>query len=211
MSRTFGVRPYIGVESLSIDGRRIPYPLVNDRDYIMAKNLGMTDEEYDEYADNRPEQLQMLNAIIAMKQSYVLLRHTAYSCDSLSESLNQHKKEIVERYNEMYPDEPFDESFYDHYGEHISVEHESLRDIDYSDMKVPMAVIYNKPLDFPDKFVVRVMDAINGGVALTNAIIARDSLRECREELYGAGFCIPIPRCAEDDGCIVETWIKTGR
>lgn len=208
MSRTFSIRPYIGMDNLHIDGRMIPYPLVNDRDYIMAKNTEMTDEEYEDYAESHYEQLQMLGAIIAMKQSCVLLRHTAYSCGSLSDSLYRHKNEMVAKYNELYPEDPFDENFYEYYGDHISVEHEHLKDIDYSDMKVPMAVVYDKPLDFPDKFVIRIMDAFNGGVSVTNAVITRDSVMECREELYAAGFCVPLPRSINDDKCIMEVWMK---
>lgn len=206
MSRTFGIRPYIGSEKLDIDGRMIPYPLVNARDYIMAKNPDMTDEEYKEYANKHHEQVRMLDVIIAIKQSYILLRHTSYSCDSLPDSLYRHKEEMVMKYNELYPDNPFDESFYDNYGDHISVEYKSLRDIDYSDMKIPVAVIYDKPLDFPDKYVVRVMDA-SGGISVTNVVITRDSLKECREDVFKAGFYTLVPRDKEDDRCILEMWM----
>lgn len=208
--RTFSIRPYIGMDNLHIDGRMIPYPLVNCCDYIMAKNPEMTDEEYEDYAESHYDQVQMLNAIIAMKQSCVLLRHTAYSCGSLSDSLFRHKNEMVVKYNELYPDEPFDESFYEHYRDHISVEYLHLKDIDISGMRTPVAVVYDKPMDFPDKFVVRIMDMFDGGLGVSNAIIKRDSIMECREELYAAGFCTSLPRCIYDDACIVETWMRTG-
>lgn len=207
MSRTLNIRPYIGEDGLSIDGRMIPYPLVTACDYLMAKHKDMTDEDLEHFIDNHYEQYSMLNAIIAMKQSCVLLRHTSYSCGSLSDSLYAHKNQVVAQYNEKYPDNPFDEDFYEHYIDHISVVHEKLSYIDWSDMRTPMCVIYEHPMDFPDKYVVRLLDAFGGHVAITNAVIVRDSLEECRREIAENGFLICVPRSACDDKCIVESWV----
>jgi hypothetical protein len=151
----------------------------------------------------------MLNAIIAMKQSIVLLKHTKYSKAILAQSLERHKDKIVEMYNMQYPKEPFIEAFYDHYTEHLSVEHESLSDVDLSDMTMPICTIYEHPMDFPDKYVIRLMDACCGGqVKITNVVIVRDSLEECRDEVNESGFSILFPRNADDDECIVESWMR---
>lgn len=208
MSRTFSVRPYIGSDRLKIDGRTIPYPLVNSRDYLMAKKPEMTDEEYGEWQDANYEQDKMLNTIIAMKQSCFLLRYTSYSCGSLSDDLYQHKNEMVVAYNEKYPEEPFDEKFYEEYRNKMSVQYEHVYDINFSDMKAPMGVVFYNPMDFQGKFVVRLMDMIDGGVAVSNAIVVKDTLEECRQELILSGFMNRIPRSYQDDPCIVETWMN---
>lgn len=208
MSRTFGIRPYIGSDGLRIDGRKIPYPLVNSRDYLIAKQPKMTDEEYDKWMDTNYEQNQMLNTIIAIKQSCFLLRHTEYSCDSLSDDLCQHKNEMVAAYNEKYPDEPFDESFYEDYCNTLSVQYEHVCEIDISDMKAPIGVVFYNTMDFPGKFVIRMMDMLgNGGVAVTNAVVVKDTLQECRQELKLC-FAYSIQRNYQDDSCIVETWMN---
>jgi hypothetical protein len=208
MNRTFRIRPYIGHENLSIDGRMIPYPLVTAGEYLKAKHEDMTDQDLDEFIDNRLEQYSMLNTIIAMKQSCFLLRHTRYSCDSLADHLYDHKNDMVSKYNETYPDEPFDEGFYDNYSKYISVVHDNLGKIDFSYMTEPVCVIYEHPLDYPDKYVVRIMDVCSGDVQITNAIILRDTVAECREEIHNNGFFYCVPPVFEDDKCIVETWTR---
>lgn len=195
------IRPCIDNKRLSIDGRMIPYPLVTAGDYLEAK-YGMTVEEVDNFMDNHYEQYTMLNTIIAMKQSCFLLRSTSYSCQSLSDNLYEHKNDMVVKYNERY-DEPFDEDFYENYSKNLSKVVEHLKDADWSDLKVPVAVIYDKPLDFPDKFVIRLFDM---GKA-TNIVTLRDSLEECREECADSGFRSILPRSSDDDWCIAESWM----
>ncbi len=195
------IRPYIDNKRLSIDGRMIPYPLATAGDYLEAK-YSMTAEEVDSFIDNHYEQYTMLNTIIAMKQSCFLLRSTSYSCQSLSDNLYEHKKDMVAKYNETY-DEPFDEDFYENYSRNLSRAVEHLRDADWSDLKVPIAVIYDKPLDFPDKFIIRLFDMNKA----TNIITLRDSLEECRKECIDAGFHSVLPRSFDDDLCIAESWM----
>lgn len=195
------IRPYIDNKNLCIDGRMIPYPLATAGDYLEAK-YGMTDEEIDSFIDNHYEQYTMLNTIIAMKQSCFLLRHTTYSCQSLSDNLYAHKNNMVAKYNQTY-DKPFDEDFYENYRKRLSRLVEHLRDVDWSDLKVPIAVIYDKPLDFPDKFVIRLFDMNKA----TNIVALRDSLEECRKECIDAGFCSVLPRISDDDRRIAESWM----
>lgn len=194
------IRPYIDKE-LRIDGRTIPYPLVTAGDYLEARH-NMTQDEVDKFMDEHYEQYTLLNAIIAMKQSCFLLRHTEYSCGSLSDCLYAHKNEMIVKYNETY-DEPFDEDFYEDYREFISKSVEHLREVDMSDMKLPIAVIFKKPLDFPDKYVIRLFDMNNA----TNVIILKDSLEDCRNECLYSNFLNPVPRDDNDDSHIVESWM----
>ncbi len=193
--------PYISNKKLAIDGRMIPYPLVTAADYLEAR-FGMKESEIEDFIDSHYEQYTMLNAIIAMKQSCFLLRHTEYSCGSLSDNLYAHKNDMVVKYNETY-DEPFDEDFYEDFKEYISSAVEHLREVDMSDMRQPIAVIFEHPLDFPDKYVIRLFDMNNA----TNVIILKDSLDECRRECLYSNFLNPIPRDESDDSHIVESWM----
>lgn len=71
-------------------------------------------------------------------------------------------------------------------------------------------VIYERPKDFPDKFVVRKWSIVDGEekaipMADKNLFVTADTLEEAR------GF-VPkdryrIPRAQEDEPQIVETWI----
>ncbi len=196
------IRPYIGNKDLSIDGRMIPYPLVTAMDYLEAKHGEMTEEERNTLVDRHHEQIVMLNIIIAMKQSCFLLRNTMYSCGSLPDDLDAHKNNMVAKYNETYY-EPFDEDFYDDYWMYISSAVEHLREVDMSDMKLPVAVIFKHPLDFPDKYVIRLFDMNNA----TNVIILKDSLDDCRNECLYSNFLHPISRDESDDSHIVESWM----
>lgn len=195
------IRPYIDNKNLHIDGRMIPYPLATAIDYLEAR-YGMTQEELDSFTNNHYEQLTMLNTIIAMKQSCFLLRHTTYSCKSLSDDLYAHKNDMIARYNKTY-DEPFDEDFYENYRKNLSKVVEHLGDVDWTDLKVPIAVVYDKPLDFKDKYVIRLFNRNKA----TNIVTLRDSLEECRKECAEAGFTALLPRSADDDSHIVESWI----
>ena len=58
---------------------------------------------------------------------------------------------------------------------------ESMSQVDFSDLKCPMITIYEKPLDFPNAFIARVWDG--NGPKVTNTIIMRFSLQECREDI----------------------------
>lgn len=81
---------------------------------------------------------------------------------------------------------------------------ESIREVDFTDMKMPMIVVYEKPLDFPDKYIARVFECEKP----TNVIIIRDSLQECRDDITVAGFLVCLERSDDDVLSVVETWIK---
>ena len=80
----------------------------------------------------------------------------------------------------------------------------SLKDVDFREMNViPSIVVYEKPSDYPDKYVARVFD----GAKPTNVIITRDSLEEIRYDIMLAGFGACVTRDLQDTQCIVETWL----
>jgi len=78
--------------------------------------------------------------------------------------------------------------------------------LDLSDIKIPMAVIYNSPKDFPDMYLCRIWEG--AGCHPTTAATQRFSLEELREDIRAAGFTVLIPRSPNDDPVILETWMK---
>jgi hypothetical protein len=93
-------RDYIR-EFVDIDGRMIPYRIFTATVYLEEK--GYLEEEIEKMFEEQYEMCQTLNQIIALKQSCYLLRHTSYSCNSLSENLFSLKlrliKELKDKYN----------------------------------------------------------------------------------------------------------------
>ena len=71
----------------------------------------------------------------------------------------------------------------------------TLNLVDYSDIKVPLVVIYDSPKDFPGKVVARVWDG-------------EKNLKRCEDDVMSAGFIFKFPRTPEDDACIVETYMR---
>lgn len=82
----------------------------------------------------------------------------------------------------------------------------SMKLVDFSDMDVPLAVIYNRPEDFPDRVVARVWEgSINRP---TNTCCLYPDVDGSRKDLQAAGFELLMARDFRDEPCIVETWIK---
>lgn len=101
-------RPYINQE-ISIDGRQIPYPVFTAYGYLLEKE-GMDSEAADSWYGNNENLYELLNQILAIKQSCYLLRHTSHSCGSLSESLFSLKEELIMKFN-LLSDLTFDETW----------------------------------------------------------------------------------------------------
>ena len=80
----------------------------------------------------------------------------------------------------------------------------TLQEADTTEI-MPMAVIYKKPKDYPDKYVVRIFDGKTGRP--TNLIILRNTLEECREDIKASGYSACLQRSKYDDPVIVETWL----
>ena len=68
---------------------------------------------------------------------------------------------------------------------------------------IPIAVIYKKPEDYPDKYVVRILDGKTGN--LTDLAILRNTMEECREDIKASGYYACLARY--DDPIIVESWL----
>ena len=100
------MRNYIKRE-ISIDGRKIPYPIFTAIEYL-SEHDGIDEEDENWYEDNYGK-IQLINQIIAIKQSCYLLRRTSYSCGSLAHDLLQLKKrlmkELKDKYNYEFDDE----------------------------------------------------------------------------------------------------------
>lgn len=78
-----------------------------------------------------------------------------------------------------------------------------LRDMDFSGMTCPMAVVYDRPSDFPGWYICRLWDLSRP----TDTAIRRETLEAVREDIKAAGFMVKIPRYENDDPVIVETWM----
>ena len=67
----------------------------------------------------------------------------------------------------------------------------------------PVWVIYERPRDYPEGFVVRV----HYGLFPERACSLVPSLIEARQIAVAAGASVRLDRMPEDDGPIVETWL----
>ena len=94
---------------LHIDGRNIPYPVFNASMYLEEHDR-MSEEAIEEFCETKPELYTRLNQIIALKQSCFLLRHTGYSCESLSDDLFNLKMELIKEIK-MYFGYEFDDAW----------------------------------------------------------------------------------------------------
>lgn len=79
----------------------------------------------------------------------------------------------------------------------------SLREVDFTGMKMPIITIYEKPIDYPDGYIARVFELEKP----TNTLIHKSSLEECRADIKAAGFKICVPRSENDVLSVVESWI----
>lgn len=69
--------------------------------------------------------------------------------------------------------------------------------------------IYNNPLDFPGDYVISKWDTVKGSDEPQkdlNYMFVDKSLEPCRDELKRKGL-YNLGRHADDDPCIVESWI----
>ena len=80
----------------------------------------------------------------------------------------------------------------------------TLKEADTTEI-MPMAVIYRKPKEYPDNYVVRIFDGKTGRP--TNLAILRKTLEECREVITASGYSACFPRSRYDDPIIVESWL----
>lgn len=79
----------------------------------------------------------------------------------------------------------------------------SFADVDLSDLKLPMIVIYEKPSDFPNHFVARIWEATIP--APTDVAMVESTLDAIHAGIPGR--FIRMDRTPGDDPNILETWI----
>lgn len=82
---------------------------------------------------------------------------------------------------------------------------ESLQQVDMSYVKIPMAVIYQSPKDFPEMCLCRIWEGAN--CRPTHIALQKTTIDALREDIKAAGFTICMPRTLGDDPVIVETWM----
>lgn len=111
------MRNFIG-DHLRIDGRMICYRLVTASDYLQAQ--GMSEEEIDQFAEERHQTYKLINQIMALKQSCFLLRRTSYSCGSLSDDLYSLKMRLIHELRNEHNFE-FDDEFVERNGMPTSI------------------------------------------------------------------------------------------
>lgn len=83
---------------------------------------------------------------------------------------------------------------------------DSLTQVDFSGIQMPMAVIYEKPKDHPGMYVCRIWEGV--GCHPTDTAIKKASLEELQEDIQAAGFTMRFPRAEDDDPVILETWMR---
>lgn len=65
--------------------------------------------------------------------------------------------------------------------------------------------IYDRPLDFPDRVVVRRFEVTGGQTRATPGVSVHETLDQARASLSPGLFC--FPRQAGDEPQIVECWL----
>lgn len=78
---------------------------------------------------------------------------------------------------------------------------------DFSKLELPMIVVYDHPLDFPDSFVARAYDVSHQKqkVIPTDLIMLGSTLNDIRKGIPDNFF--RLERSALDDENIVESWV----
>ena len=71
----------------------------------------------------------------------------------------------------------------------------------HGDIKLPIICVYDRPTDYPDKYIARLWDANTP----TRIVAVADTLEELRRSKPAS--MLILPRSTEDDKVIVETWI----
>ena len=67
--------------------------------------------------------------------------------------------------------------------------------------KCPIITIYEKPKDYPDKYVARLWD-MNKPTEIVTFAESLDTIR-----LTVPSWMVKLNRCPDDDPCILETWL----
>lgn len=79
----------------------------------------------------------------------------------------------------------------------------SVKELDTSNLKVPVIVVYEHPSDYPQYYVARVFDTDKP----TDTIMLKDRLSEIQDDIKENTDMIFFLRGAADDPCIVGVWM----
>lgn len=80
----------------------------------------------------------------------------------------------------------------------------SLTEVDFSELKVPLITVYYDTVDFPGQIVARVFEMNHP----TNIYVSYQSMDAARSDAIDAGFQTLVPRSKDDDPHIVETYMR---
>ena len=79
----------------------------------------------------------------------------------------------------------------------------SIKEVDLSGLKMPMAAVYQNPLDYPDKVVARIFDMDKP----TDTVIVKESLEEIHKDIKENTSLIFVERGADDVKSLVGVWV----
>lgn len=79
----------------------------------------------------------------------------------------------------------------------------SIKRVDLSKLEIPMIAVYRKPLDYPDKYVARVLDSAYP----TDIIMIKDTFLEIQKDIAEHTNMTFVKRDKEDVASLVGTWI----
>lgn len=80
---------------------------------------------------------------------------------------------------------------------------ESVKEIDFSGLKVPFIAVYQHPEDFPEKCVARIYELDKP----TNTLMIKNTLEEIETDIRENTGMTFIPRGAEDILSLVGVWM----
>ena len=79
----------------------------------------------------------------------------------------------------------------------------STKELDTSNLKVPVIVVYEHPDDYPEYYVARVFNVDKP----TDTIMLKDKLSEIQDDIRANTDMMFMLRGVEDEPCIVGVWI----
>lgn len=79
----------------------------------------------------------------------------------------------------------------------------SIKEVDLSNIKVPVIAVYEHPSDYPEYYVARVFNADRP----TDTIMLKDTLEEIQKDIRDNTNMMFMLRGAEDEPCIVGAWL----
>lgn len=80
---------------------------------------------------------------------------------------------------------------------------ESIREVDFSGLKVPFVAVYGHPGDFPDKYVARIYELDRA----TDTIMVKETLEEIEMDIKEHTAMTFIPRGTADVPSLVGVWM----